>query len=216
MKIKHSEEPSSGSHSGNIRYKVGQRHSLDGGEDGINIYPSNNTRVTLDRIADDISHSSSLTPGDVKATFSAINFEVGMALAAGHRVYLEGLGTFSPVLGTKTPIDDPSKLTSRDVCLKRVAFAPDARLMNYLADIRFHRERGDVLTSAATDDEQEQLLAGYFAEHDALDSKILARLLRCGLTTARRRLHVLVAQGRLVHIAHTRFWYRPAPGSFGR
>jgi hypothetical protein len=90
---------------------------------------------------------------------------------------------------------------------------PVPSILAYFSDIHFHRDKAYAAPVGV--DEQEQLLSDYFYEHDAINSKALASLLNCSLTTSRSRLKVLVARGRLAPIPLTRIWYRPTPGNFG-
>ena len=198
-----------------VKFQVKNRHDLHHGGTGYNVVLVSPGKATLDSLATDIAHATTIKRADIAGAVSALTLYMGKALAQGYEVELKGLGRFRLVLTTKNPISDPAHVRSSDILVKRISFEPDSELTAYFNDITFHRDKDKPFTPSADANEQEQQLSDYFSEHDSIDSKTLASLLHCGLTTARARLKVLVAQGRLVAIPHTRTWYQPTPGSFG-
>jgi|GEM_PF-2281444 Bacterial nucleoid DNA-binding protein len=213
MKVKAPETPPVENPKRIVKFQVKNRHNLHGGDTGYNVVPVSPGKATLDSLATDIAHATTIKRADIAGAVTALTQYMGKALAQGYEVELKGLGRFRLVLTTKEPISDPARVRSSDVLVKRISFEPDSELTAYFNDIHFHRDK--TYAPPVGTDEQEQLLSDYFYEHDAIDSKTLASLLHCGLTTSRARLKVLVARGRLAPIPLTRTWYRPTPGNFG-
>ena len=199
-----------------IKFKVKSRHDLHGKGTGYNVVPVAANKVSLDEIAADIARGTTFSVPDCKGTIAALPRAIGNALAHASEVELKGVGRFRLVLTTKKPIDDPDDVSPSDVIIKRVSFEPDEELMAYLAKVHFKVfDKKKNYKAPADADEQEQLLSDYFYDHDDINVNRLSDLLSCSVTTARKRLKVLLSRGRLVAIPHTHTWYKPTPGNFG-
>ena len=198
-----------------VKFQVRSRHDFQNNGTGYNVVPVPTDKMSLDEIASTIAEGTTFSVPDCKGAIAALPRAISKGLSHGSEVELKGVGRFRLVLTTKKPITSPTAVRPSDVIIKRISFEPDEELMAHLANIQFKAADKDKYKAPANADEQEQLLSDYFYDHDDIDVNKLSDLLSCSVTTARKRLKVLLSRGRLIAIPHTRTWYKPTPGNFG-
>jgi len=98
--------------------------------------PVNNGEVTLEDLASDISHSSSINEADVMAVLYSLVREIPRNISRGYIVRLGGLGSFR--LGTNsTGSDSMEETTAANIFRKRVLFQNGKRIKKALTDLTF-------------------------------------------------------------------------------
>ena len=85
-----------------------------------------------------IQESSSLTEGDVDAVLSALSHYVSQEMGDGRSVHLDGIGYFSPVLGTTETVTSTTKSKHLKVKLKSIHFRPDKSFLRRMGGVRIH------------------------------------------------------------------------------
>lgn len=123
--------------SGTIAYQLYERNDLTGKSTkknptmGVSVVSSR--VVTTKEMADDINHASSVTQSDVAAVLQAVGQRIAEALLDGNRIEIDHVGTFSLTLtcGNKRKED---YITSKDISVSRISFAPCAELWKQMPE----------------------------------------------------------------------------------
>lgn len=90
---------------------------------------------TLDDIANQISHASTFTPGDIKGLVQALVEEISYGMANGQSVKIEGLGIFTPALGLRKGAEretgEPGahRRNASSICVSDIHFRADKELV---------------------------------------------------------------------------------------
>lgn len=95
---------------------------------------------SIDELAEEISATCSLTPGDVLATVSALSDCIERHLAAGNSVKLPGIGVFS-LSANSEGFRTSKECTPSKVSAKRICFKADMKLRNVLKFIKFTKKQ---------------------------------------------------------------------------
>lgn len=147
-----------------------------------------------------IQESSSLTEGDVDAVLSALSHFVSQEMGNGSSVHLDGIGYFSPVLGTTETVTSATKSKHLKVKLKSIHFRPDKAFLRRMGGIQIHCVKlNDPLAKRLTDDEIEQKVRLYIQKHGYLQRRDLESLCSLSTSTAKRHLNRLCKAGILVN-----------------
>lgn len=147
-----------------------------------------------------IQESSSLTEGDVDAVLSALSHFVSQEMGNGSSVHLDGIGYFSPVLGTTETVTSVTKSKHLKVKLKSIHFRPDKAFLRRMGGIQIHCVKlNDPLAKRLTDDEIEQKVRLYIQKHGYLQRRDLESLCSLSTSTAKRHLNRLCKAGVLVN-----------------
>lgn len=147
-----------------------------------------------------IQESSSLTEGDVDAVLSALSHFVSQEMGNGSSVHLDGIGYFSPVLGTTETVTSTTKSKHLKVKLKSIHFRPDKAFLRRMGGIQIHCVKlNDPLAKRLTDDEIEQKVRLYIQKHGYLQRRDLESLCSLSISTAKRHLNRLCKAGVLVN-----------------
>lgn len=98
--------------------------------------PVTSGQINEDRLAEEISERSSLTPADVLAAISALSDSLQNHLSNGHTVSLKGIGIFS-VSASSEGVDTPKECTPAKVKAQRVCFKADNKLRSILENMKY-------------------------------------------------------------------------------
>ena len=147
-----------------------------------------------------IQESSSLTEGDVDAVLSALSHYVSQEMGDGRSVHLDGIGYFSPVLGTTETVTSATKSKHLKVKLKSIHFRPDKSFLRRMGGVQIHCIKlNDPLAKRLTDDEIEQKVCSYLQKHGYIQRRDLESLCSLSISTAKRHLNRLCKAGVLVN-----------------
>lgn len=121
-------------------YVVRPRLDKSGKVEVVRYYgiPVTSGQVTIDDLAEEISHSSSLTRGDILATVSALNEAIQKHLEDGKTVYIKGIGLFY-ISATGEGCQTSEECTPSKVRANRICFKADNWMKRVLKRIRFKR-----------------------------------------------------------------------------
>lgn len=155
----------------------------------------------LREMAELISRRTSFTPGDVEGVLRELSAVVGEAVAMGHTVKIDGLGTLRPVLGLVEKEDrkewsyvDNRLATGRNIRLKTVNFRPDKDLLRSITQRMTLERSGDLagpLKPATTLEERAAKALLYIAEHGYMRVGDYASLVGLSRSTASLELRLL-------------------------
>ena len=200
-----------------ITYDFFELPPLEGDEEGKKRYcarPVNTVLYTSEDIIKTIAGACSLTEGDVKAALSALSDVLAGGLNLGFRVYLEGIGYFSPKLkcslGEETDEPDPYS-----VKLKGIKFLPDNELKKKISYPKFVRA-SKLQSTDHTPEEIDAKLEEYFQTNEYITRKGFRSLFGFTASTAIRRIETLLEEGKLLKESLHFSLYRPAPGWYGK
>ena len=147
-------------------------------------------------MAENINDAMSLTDTDVVAAWRALEGEITDALMQGHRVSLGNLGTLSLEVGTATRKSADEELRNTEIVAKGITFRPSKRLTQQISGLAF--EWDGVVKQPLAEEAISEALNDYFAKYEYITARNYATLCRCSLSTARRHMAELLADGRIV------------------
>ena len=106
--------------------------------------------VTIDQLAEDVSHMTSMTASDVKGIISAYIYLVYRWVSTGIQCELHGLGTFYPTLKSRcfsqAVISHPDFKPGAYITGKKLKFRPNASLKKaFKQSATFQRVSSDLL-----------------------------------------------------------------------
>lgn len=98
--------------------------------------PVHSGEVTLEELASDISHASSITEADVYAVLQSLVREIPRNIAKGNIVRLGNMGSFR--LSTKSEGSDlPEEVTAAKISSKRLLFHAGKRIRDAINNLAF-------------------------------------------------------------------------------
>lgn len=171
-------------------------------EDEITLHPRihYNGSTTTAEMRRYIQEASSLTEGDVDAVLSALSHYVSQEMGNGSSVHLNGIGYFTPVLGTTERVTSATKSKHLKVKLKSIHFRPDKAFLRRMGGIQIHCIKlNDPMAKRLTDDEIEQKVCSYLQKHGYIQRRDLESLCSLSTSTAKRHLNRLCNAGVLVN-----------------
>ncbi len=166
------------------------------------VHPRYHARIvpsgTIDTndLAKRIHNRCTVTPADVAAVRISLSEVTIEYLREGKRVHIEGLGYLQVTLQCPA-VQSTHEVRAESIRFKSVAFRPEVELKDSLKTMTLERAKYKSHSRQLAPDRLAHLLEGYFAEHEYMTRAAFQRL--CGLTssTASRRLHQLVEEGKL-------------------
>lgn len=162
---------------------------------GIRVTVANPQCVEVKDMAENINDAMSLTDTDVIAAWRALEGEIVDALMQGNRVSLGNLGTLSLEVGTATRKSADEELRNTEIVAKGITFRPSKQLTQQISGLAF--EWDGVVKQPLADEALTEALNNYFAQHEYITVRNYAMLCRCSLSTARRHIAEMLADGRL-------------------
>lgn len=182
-----------------IKCRATRRHLLNGTEtenlQGIRVTIAYSQKRTLRDMAESINYASSATVADVLAVWNGMEEEIIRTLSNGNRVELGGLGTLSLEVGTEHRKSVKEGITSKDIVAKSITFTPSKRLTKIMGELAF--ECDGIVAHPLSELRAEEALDEYFSKHEYINTRTFATVCKCSLSTAYRRIAVLVAEGKL-------------------
>ena len=163
---------------------------------GIRVTIANTQRVDVKDMAESINNATSLTETDVLASWRALEGEIVDALMQGRRVSLGNLGTLSLEVGTAMRKSADEELRNTEIVAKGITFRPSKQLARQISGLAF--EWDGVVKQPLSDDALNEVLEGYFAKYEYITVRNYATLCHCSMSTARRHMAEMLADGRLV------------------
>jgi nucleoid DNA-binding protein len=169
--------------------------------------------MNIDQLAQFIHEVSTLSTADVKASLIALVEVMAGEMASGRRIHLDGLGYFNLTLSSP-PVDSPKEIRAESIHVRSVAFRPDESFKKRFKGIPLKRSKEKRHSNRYSAIETDGLLTGYFLDHAHITCRMFCSL--CGFTesTGRRRLHQLVAEGKLRKTGYANLpLYEPVKGN---
>lgn len=163
---------------------------------GIRVTVANTQRVEVKDMAKNINDAMSLTDTDVIAAWRALEGEIKDALMQGHRVSLGNLGTLSLEVGTATRKGADEELRNTEIVAKGITFRPSKQFAQQISGLAF--EWDGVVKQPLSDDALNEVLDSYFAKYEYITVRNYATLCHCSMSTARRHMAEMLADGRIV------------------
>ncbi|MBD1433821.1 DNA-binding protein [Sphingobacterium sp. DN00404] len=100
--------------------------------------PVSSGEITLEDLASDISHASSINEADVMAVLYSLVREIPRNISQGYIVRLGGLGSFR--LGTSSVGSETAEeVTAANIQQKRILFHNGARIKKAITDLTFRK-----------------------------------------------------------------------------
>ena len=100
--------------------------------------PVSSGEITLEDLASDISHASSINEADVMAVLYSLVREIPRNISQGYIVRLGGLGSFR--LGTSSlGSETAEEVTAANIQQKRILFHNGARIKRAITDLTFRK-----------------------------------------------------------------------------
>lgn len=93
--------------------------------------------ITIDKVAEIVQESSSLTRGDLKNSFSQMLDVVIHMITCGHKVSLGELGSLYPGFNAKA-CDTPEEVTADTVTRFYALFKPSVEFIERMSKVEFH------------------------------------------------------------------------------
>lgn len=151
--------------------------------------------VTADELAKEIASSCTIKEADVAGVLKALGQRVRDTLLDGNRVELGEIGTLSVTLtcGNKHRAD---KVTSRDIKVRRIAFAPSKELTHAMRGATM-RSAGPLRTKQLTLEEAEERLTTHFATHAKLYRSEVESICECTRYRAMQFIEAFIKAGKL-------------------
>lgn len=102
--------------------------------------PVHSGEITLEDLAEDISHASSLTESDVYAVLQSLVREIPRNISRGYIVRLGNLGAFR--LGSNSAgSDTEEEVTAANIFRKRLLFYPGKYVRSVVDNLTFEKNR---------------------------------------------------------------------------
>ena len=204
---------------GTIAYQLKEKHDLCGEASeenpAIAVTVVGSRTVTTKEMAKEIAASCTIKEADVAGVLTALSQRVQSTLLDGNRVELGDIGTLSVTLtcGNKHRAD---KVTSRDVKVSRIAFAPSKELTHAMRGATM-KSAGPMRTKLLTLDEAEERLATHFATHAELYRSEVESICECTRYRAMQLIEAFIKAGKLCAVGRKNGrHYVAVAGSFGK
>jgi predicted histone-like DNA-binding protein len=172
--------------------------------------------MNIDELARHIHGICTLTTADIKASLIALVEVMANELASGQRIHLDGLGYFNLTLAAP-PVDSPKEIRAESIQVRSVVFRPEKSFKKRFKGIPLKRSKEKKHSNRYSAIEIDGLLTGYFLNNTHITCRTFCSL--CGFTesTGRRRLHQLVAEGKLRNTGYRSLpLYEPVKGNYRR
>ena len=179
-----------------IHYGLYETSGIAASEKKIVARPKIKGRLTTEDLARQIEGATSATRGDVLLALSALTDYMADGLLNGLNVTLDGLGTFSVSMEGEVRPDKNGKPVLHDASVRKVHFRPCRELMRKMGKASFTSQNTEAHHSASlTDEEVRQRTTETLTGREAVGFDELRKVLGMTVSTARRRLKVLVDDG---------------------
>ncbi|SFC53939.1 DNA-binding protein, histone-like, putative [Parapedobacter composti] len=96
--------------------------------------------ISLESMAEDISHASSLTESDVYAVLQSLVREIPRNISRGYIVRLGNLGAFR-LSSNSVGSDTPEEVTAGNIFRKRLLFHPGKHVRTVMDNLTFEKMR---------------------------------------------------------------------------
>lgn len=124
-----------------MKYKVTKHVNPQNKSEALKFYPTPvySGAKSTDEIAEEISHSTSLTPADTKAVLEEMAARFAQDLSRGIKLKLNGIGSFRLSFGG-TGHENEEDVTAFDIGGIRIVFVADPKLrQKILASLTFEK-----------------------------------------------------------------------------
>lgn len=154
---------------------------------------------TPQELEQEIQHSCTLTPSDIRAVLTSLRDIVARDLAERGAFHIPEIGYLSLQVTNSYPKDaDMSKLKGNYVGVRNVLFRPEASLLRQVRhDARFQRLKGTTKSRQWTEAELRKAITNYLGSHPYITVRILRQELQLSDYLARQCLRRLVDDGLL-------------------
>ena len=124
-----------------MQYTVVQRRNPQKPEEAKKFYPAPvySGEITLRSLAEDISHTCTLTQADVSAVMESLLQKLPLLLAGGHSVRLGDFGIIKLSFSAKGK-EKKEEVTAAEIKNTRVLFLPGVELKKRLQDISYTKK----------------------------------------------------------------------------
>ena len=167
------------------------------------------TTINENEFVEMMCRNRNLGAAQVKAVLSGLSQSLGQLLSLGHRVRVEGLGTFSLDVKAKLERDKNGVLQLQDAAVKGVRMTPATDLMKEVGDCKFSLASHEVFRAITPDkDAAKATVAQMLEEKPFFVASELKERLGVSLSSAQRLLKGLEAEGavRKSRNGHNNIW----------
>lgn len=154
---------------------------------------------------------------DVAAVLDALSQVMGEELAEGKAVHLDGIGYFTPTLGTTEEVVADTPRKSEKIKLKCIRFRSDRKLKESIGLVKVSRLKKIAHSPKLTAADIDKRLKKYFAEREIMQRKDFQRLTGMVRSTAMMHIRRLCKEGKQQNVGQRNLpLYVPAPGQYGK
>ena len=154
--------------------------------------------VSLDELAHEACHNSSVTEGDVRSVMIELTTLLSRHLAKGENVHLDGLGYFQLTLNS--PADCNPKTRAEHISVKSVSFRPDKSLKEQLGNITLERSDRKIHSCTMDEADIDRQLAIHFQTQPFITRAQFQRMMNVTTITATRKIKELLEKGKLKNL----------------
>ncbi len=146
-----------------------------------------------------IQNDSSLTAADVRAALMTIREYMISELSQGSRFHIPEIGYFSLSVALDIPEGKPvEKVRSDYLSVRGINFRPDVSLLAEVKrNARFEKATASVKSAVYTEDELEEKVRAYVAEHKYITRHVMEHTFHLRTSAARKWLALFVEKGLL-------------------
>jgi predicted histone-like DNA-binding protein len=176
---------------GTINYDIYENPSQNKDKKRYHVRVANSNSITYEEVKEKLSHSSSVTPGDIDAVITGVCDLIVKELSNGMRVSLGELGYFSPSIQAPS-VDNPKEINASKIRLKGINYRNTSSLLHRLqSETQMERARVKIHSERLSTEEIENRLKEFFKEHDNIGLREFKALMNLTESTAVRRLREL-------------------------
>ena len=158
--------------------------------------------VSMEKMCKLISASSSFSSADVKGILEAFQLWMGVYMAGGSIIQLDGLGHFYPVLKSRTYVDEDGKEGLR-IRVDTVGFKCAPKLKKSVREAELEEEKRRQPKRFASEERLARIL-DCLASDKYMSSYQVERLNNCSKYIALQDLETLRSEGKIERIGRTR------------
>lgn len=137
-----------------------------------------NPPMTANQLERHIQETCSVTKGDIEAVLSAVRDCMVNELLRGNRFYLPYIGYFSLSVDLDMPEGKPiDKVRADYISVRQIRFRPEKTMLQEVKEgARFERATSSSVSKKYDEDELQERLTAYLAEHTYVNRRVMERL----------------------------------------
>jgi len=173
---------------GTIKYDIYENPNPDKEKKRYHVRVAESSLISYEEVKAELTHSSSVTPGDIDAVISGLCDVLVKEISNGRRVCFGELGYFGPSISMSSVIH-PKEINASKIQLKDLNYLCTARLMKRIKEVTtIERATLKVHSVMLSKEEMVHRLRTYFQQHDTISLREFKSLMNLTQGTAYRRL----------------------------